>query len=361
MSENDSKFDFAEAYRKLQAGADRKIVVLREAAHRKVRKDLPKSTDRVVDLALLAFNIPVASARTPTWLEAIVKEKDPQFSLEHDRNEARVIATILLADMIESGFHGTPTLVMTGSLTGRRQTVDKEGIVLAARSALAGFGRNRRLRFSAKIAAAGWRDVSKSVLAAKAGDPASIHAALDVIAGEAKAAEARLVEKFNGALSELTGENRRLAEEVDLLWWRMGRWSYLLDRSISDIDERALPFVIGSDVAAMINVLPGPHGALGVIRDVLGAEADTRQTLKATFEAIPGIDRASLLEGVKSEVEPIASLNAGLRLYDDDSIAASIPAIFEKRSGVSIDTELTRFQIAVQAFYERMLIKSGWI
>jgi hypothetical protein len=54
-------------------------------------------------------------------------------------------------------------------------------------------------------------------------------------------------------------------------------------------------------------------------------------------------------------------LNAGLRLYDDDSIAASLPAIFAKRTGVSIDTELTRFQIAVQAFYERMLIKAGWI
>ncbi|RWE24775.1 MAG: hypothetical protein EOS41_14390 [Mesorhizobium sp.] len=361
MSENENTFDFAQAYRNLQAGADRKIVVAREAAHKKARKDLNKSADKLVDLAFLAFDIPVASTRTPTWLEAIVKEKDPQFSLEHDRNEARITATILLADMIQSGFHGTPALVLTASLAGRRQTVDEQAIVLAARSALAKIGRNRGLPFSTKIAAAGWRDLSKSILAAKAGDPTAIHTALEAVAAEAKAGEARLVEKFNGALSDLTNENRRLAEEVDLLWWRMGRWSYLLDRSFSEIDQRALPFVLGADVAMMINVLPGPHGALGIIRDMLGAEADTRQTFKSSFEAISVAERATLLKGVKADVVPIASLHAGLRLFDDDSIAASISTIFEKRTGVSIETELTRFQIAVQAFYERMLIKSGWI
>lgn len=361
MSENSGNFEFAEAYRKLQPGADRSIVGFREATHRKVRKDLHKYADRIVDLARLTFDIPVSGGRKPIWLEEIAKEKDIHFSLEHDRNEARIVATILLADMIASAFPGTSALVLTCSFAGRRQTVDQEAIVMAARSALAGMGRTRGLSFSTQIAAARWQDIGKTVLAAKAGDAATTHAALEAIAAEAKAAEVRMVEKFNGALTALTNENRRLAEEVDLLWWRMGRWSFLLDRPLSEIDERALPFVIGTDVAAMINVLPGPHGALGIIRDALGGEADTRQTIRDMFEAVPTADRASMLEDTKAEPDPIASLNAGLRLYDDDAIAASIPALFSKHSGLSIDTEMTRFEIAVQAFYERMLIKSGWI
>lgn len=360
MSGND-KFEFAEAYRKLQPGMDRSIIGFREAAHRKVRKDLPSNPDRIVDLARLAFDIPLSGGRTSVWLEEIVKEKDAHFSLEHDRNEARIVATILLADMIASGFPGTPALVLAGSFAGRRQTVDQEAIVMAARSALAGMSRTRRLGFRTQIAAARWQDIGKTVLAAKAGDAATIHTALEAIAAEAKASEVRMVEKFNSALSALTNENRRLAEEVDLLWWCMGRWSYLLDRPLSEIDGRALPFVIGTDVAAMINVLPGPHGALGIIRDALGAEADTRQTIKDTFEAVQAADRAALLRDLKSQPDPIALLNAGLRLYDDDAIAASIPALFAKHGGLSIETELTRFEIAVQAFYERMLIKSGWI
>ncbi|MBX9933699.1 MAG: hypothetical protein K2Y56_19630 [Methylobacterium sp.] len=360
MSEND-KFAFAEAYRKLQPGADRSIVGFREAAHRKVRKDLPKSEDKIVDLARLAFDIPVSSGQKPVWLEDILKEKDGHFSLEHDGNEARIVATILLADMIASGFAGTPALVLTGSFAGRRQTVDQEAIVMAARSGLADMGRTRRLGFRTQIAAARWQDIGKTVLAAKTGDAATIHTALEAIVTEAKASEARMVEKFNGALSALTNENRRLAEEVDLLWWRMGRWSYLLDRPLSEIHGQALPFVIGTDVAAMIHVLPGPHGALGIIRDALGGEANTRQTIKDTFEAVPTADRAALLQDTKTQPDPIALLNAGLRLYDDAAITASIPALFAKYGGLSIDTELTRFEIAVQAFYERMLIKSGWI
>jgi hypothetical protein len=361
MNENDSTFNFADAYLKLRPGADRKIVTARESAHKKAQKELAKDTNRIVDLALLAFDLSVTDDRAPTWLESIVNEKDPHFSLERDRNEARIIATILLAERIHSGYRGTPALVMTGSLGGCRQTPDHEAIVLAARSLLARLGRNRGLRFDARLARPAWRDVSKALSAAKAGDPPSMNVAIDAIAKEAKDAETRLVETFNTALGQLTEENRRLAEEVDLLWWRMSRWSFLLDRSLSEIDDCALPFVAGTDVATMITVLPGPHGALGVIRDILGAAADERQTLRSTFEAIPAADRTSLLKDVKPDIQPIASLNAGLRLYDDDSIAASLPTIFGKRTGVSIDTELTRFQIAVQAFYERMLIKSGWI
>ncbi|MBY6153378.1 hypothetical protein KUV47_09160 [Vannielia litorea] len=361
MSENDSAFDFDDAYGKLQRGADTKIVAARRFAHRKAQKELAKDTDKIVDLAFLAFDIPVTGDRAMTWLEAIVNEKDPRFSLDRDRNEARIIATILLAERIQNGYQATPALVMTASLGGRRQTPDQEAIVMAARSLLARLGRHRGLRFDARLARPAWRDVGKALAAAKAGDPTSMNAAIDAIANEAKDAEKRLVETFNNALRELTEENCRLAEEVDLLWWRMSRWSYLLDRPLSEIDERALPFVAGTDVATLITVLPGPHGALGVIRNILGATADEPQTLKSTFETITASDRASLLKDVKPDVQPIASLNAGLRLYDDDSIAASLPAVFAKRTGVSIDTELTRFQIAVQAFYERMLIKSGWI
>ncbi|MBN4097049.1 GTPase-associated system all-helical protein GASH [Methylobacterium sp. OT2] len=361
MSENNSTFDFAATYLKLQPGADRKIITAREFAHRKAQKELVKDTNKIVDLAFLAFDIPVTGNRAPTWLEAIVNEKDPHFSLERGRNEARIIATMLLAERIHDGYQATPALVMTGSLGGRRQTVDHEAIVMAARSLLARLGRARGLRFDARLARPAWRDVTKTVAAAKGGDSLSINAAIEAVAKEAKDAEMRLVDTFNNVLGQLTNENRRLAEEVDLLWWRMSRWSYLLDRPLSEIDERALPFVAGTDVATMITVLPGPHGALGVIRDILGPAADEVQTLRSTFEAIPAADRASLLKDVTPDVQPIASLNAGLQLYVDDSIAASLPAIFARRTGVSIDTELTRFQIAVQSFYERALIKSGWI
>lgn len=359
MSENESKFDFAGAYRKLQVSADRKDVIAREAAHKKVRKDLPNSASRIVDLALLAFDIPRGD-RSLTWLEAIVKEKDPHFSLEIDAHEARIIATLLLADMVSSGLPGTPALVMSGCLAGRRRMVDDDQVVLAARNSLASMGRTRGLAFSTKLSAPRWSDVSKAIAEAQPTNPATITEALKVIAEEAKAAEVRLVEKFNRALGDLTKENRRLAEEVDLLWWRMGRWSYLLDRPLSDIAEPALPFVVGTDVAAMINVLPGPHGALGVIRDALGPDADAKQTIKATIEAIPAPDRERLLTDVTANLVSVTPLNAALRLYDDDSIAASVPVVFEKRNGVSIETGLTRFEIAAQAFYERVLIKSGW-
>lgn len=361
MSENVTAFEFSEAYRELQPAADRPIIAAREAAHKKLRAELPKATSKIVDLTLLAFGIPIPGGRSLEWLEAVVKEKDPHFSIKIDGQEARIIATLLLADMIVSGFRGTLALVLAASFAGRRQSADDDRIVLGARKALAGMGRSRGLAFKSRMAAAGWRDVTRSVAAAEAGDATAVHTALEAIVAEAKSAEVRLVEKFNGTLQDITSENRRLGEEVDLLWWHIGRRSYLLDRPLSEIEEHALSIVVGTDVAAMINDLPGPHGALGIIRQALGDGADTRQTIKAAFDAIPRPLRAQLLTDVTSELIPVASLNAGLRLYEDESVSASISAIFEKRTGVSINLELTRFEIAVQAFYERMLIKSGWV
>lgn len=361
MNGKTSVFEFSEAYRKLQPGADRATLAAREAAHGKLRPVLPKSPEKIVDLAFLAFDIPLPSGRSLEWLESVVREKDPHFSLKIDGQEARIVATLLLADIIASGFPDTPALVLAGSFAGRRPTVDDDRIVLEARKALAGMGRARGMSFGSRIGAAAWRDVSKSVANAKSGDPTAIHSALEAIATEAKTSEGRLVERFNAALQDLTRENLRLAEEVDLLWWHIGRTSYLLDKPLSEIDEKALPVVVGTDVAAMINVLPGPHGALGIIRQALGDHADARQTIKAAFDAISSSDRANLLKDANPDPAPIATLNAGLRLHDDEAIAASVSAIFEKRTGVSIDLELSRYEIAVQAFYERMLIKSGWV
>lgn len=361
MSENVSGFEFSASYRRLQPAAERSVIAAREAAHKKLRAEVPRSEAKIVDLALLAFGIPIGGGRSPDWLESVVKEKDQHFSLEMDGHEARIIATVLLADMVSSGYPGTPALVIACSFAGRRQTVDDDRIVVEARKSLAALGRARGFSFKSKIATPAWRDVGKTVNAAKAGDAIAVHAAIDAVAAEAKTSEARLTSKFNETLEDITRENRRLAEEVDLLWWHMGRTSYLLERPLSDIEENALPIVVGTDVAAMINVLPGPHGALGVIRQALGDQADARQTVKAAFDAISSTDRAKLLRDVTPDPVPVATLNVGLRLHDDETIAASIPTIFEKRTGVSIKTELSRYEIAVQAFYERMLIKSGWV
>ncbi len=360
MTKDGAGFSFPERYRTLQPTAERAIVSAREAAHKKLQAQVTRSTSKIVDLVYLAFGMPIPDGKSLVWLEEAVKEQDPQFSLAMDGREAQIIDTLLLADRIASGNQGTPALVLVGSFGGRRSTVDGGRMVASAQKALAWMGRSRGLAFEKRLAAPGWRDVTKVVSETAAGTPASFLAAVEAVATEAKATEARLVTEFNRALDALTNENRRLAEEVDLLWWHTGRRSYLLDRPMSEIDECMLPFVVGTDVAAMINVLPGPHGALGIIHQSLGPGAVVKQSIKASLEGFTHEDRIRMLEGVPTPVPPVASLSLGLHLFADEAMARATPAVFEKRTSVSMEAELSRFDIAVQAFYERMFIKVGW-
>ncbi|NDV88596.1 hypothetical protein GTW51_17990 [Aurantimonas aggregata] len=361
MSNSENTFSFIDRYKGFQPVADRSIVEARRASHKRLRTETGKSAEKIVSIVCLSFGILEHQDNSQSWIEGIVKEKDPHFSLSRDVNEARIIATLVLEDLIASGYKITPAMVLVGSFCGRRRTVDNGEIVAAARASLASQGRSRGLRYENRIAAPAWRDVSKTLSAAKAGDAASLHAAIEAVAGEAKEAEKRLTAKFNEALTDLTVENRRLAEEVDLLWWHIGRWSYLLDRPLSEIDDHALPFLVGVDIATMINVLPGPHGALGIIRDALGPEADAEQSIAETLTALGDQDRAILLKGISKPIGVVSSLHFGLGLLDEESLASAVPAVFQKRTSLSMEAKLSRFEIAVQAFYERMFMKLDWL
>lgn len=110
----------------------------------------------------------------------------------------------------------------------------------------------------------------------------------------------------------------------------------------------------------MVNTLPGPHGALGIVRKALGASADDRQTIEATLKAVEPDDRAKLLVGARDK-DVIASLNHGLALLNDEATADSFAKTFLKRTALSAGTELTRFEIAAQAYFERLFIKGRWL
>ncbi|MBZ6077575.1 GTPase-associated system all-helical protein GASH [Microvirga puerhi] len=362
MASSSNDFNFSEAYRNLQPTADRSITAARENAHRALRAEAPKSVQKLVDLTRLAFGLPVPEeSALEEWFEKPVRKKDAHFSLQIDKEEAARIATLVLSDIIQSRYPSTPALVIAASFSGRRSSPDNGKIVLDAKRALAEAARNRGLSFNAKIDPPQSQDVSKTINAAAASlDSDTVKTALAAVNGEAKSLTSRLIVNINNALQALTAENRRLAEEVDLLWWHLGGYSYVLDRPLSEFDDLALPLVVGNDVAAMVNVLPGPHGALGIIKRALGSTALNEQKISETLKALPSESRPAFLGGGASGANDIAVLNFGVKTLVDEGTGA-LGRSFQKITGFSGETKLTRYQIALQAYYERLFIKHGWL
>lgn len=360
---DDDAFDFADVFREFYPSAERSLVEARVAALTELSTEARKSVGKIVGLTRIAYDIPLAdSDETGEWLQATIREKEAGFSLVRDREDARIISAIVLDSILHAGnCDRVATLLMAATFAGKRRAPGDGKLEITARDLFSDAARNRGLEFNARISKSQWRETSKATNSVATNfDATTVIAAIQAVAAEAKAAEARAIEKFNTALNQLTAENVRLAEEVDLLWWHLGGQSYILQRPLASIETTSLPFVIGSDVAQMVNTLPGPHGALGIVREALGTSAGDRQTLGATLKAVEPDDRSKLLVDARDK-DVIASLNFGLALLDDEMTAGSFAKTFQKRTALSPDTELTRFDIATQAYFERLFINERWL
>lgn len=360
---DDDAFDFADAFRELLPTAERSLVEARVATLTKLSAEARKSVEKIVGLTHIAYNIPLVDGdEAGEWLQATIREKEAGFSLSRDREDARIMSAIILDSILQAGnYQRVATLLLAATFADQRHAPGEGKLEHSARDIFLESARNRGLKFSTRVSKSRWPETSKATASIATNlDAATVKTAIDAVVAEAKAAEARAIEKFNSALDQLTTENVRLAEEVDLLWWHLGGWSYILKRPLDSIDATSLPFVIGSDVAEMVNDLPGPHGALGIIRKTLGTSADERQTIEATLKAVEPDDRALLLVGTRDS-DVIASLNHGLALLDNESTADSFAKTFQKRTALTSDTELTRFEIAAQAYFERLFIRGRWL
>ena len=360
---DDDAFDFADAFRELLPTAERSLVEARVAALTKLSTEARKSVEKIVGLTHIAYNIPLVDGdEAGEWLQATIREKEAGFSLSRDREDARIMSAIILDSILQAGsYPRVATLLLAATFADQRHAPGDGKLELSARDIFSESARNRGLKFSTRVSKSRWPETSKATASiATTLDAATVKTAIEAVVAEAKAAEARAIEKFNSALDQLTTENVRLAEEVDLLWWHLGGRSYILERPLDSVEATSLPFVIGSDVAQMVNDLPGPHGALGIIRKALGASADDKQTIEVTLKAIKSEDRDKLLVGARDK-DVIASLHYGLALLDDEVTADSFAKTFQKRTALSPSAELTRFEIAAQAYFERLFIKGRWL
>jgi hypothetical protein len=294
------------------------------------------------------------------WLDGIMKADDPTFSIQHDTEEAARIASLVLKSRLDANLTGTPVLVHAAAFAGKRQTVDNHALSHASRKSLQALVRRR-----------GFSLQRPSISGGKAASVASLITKLEAGTGETNQTQVlqamlgdygsqikQLAASANGAVEVVFNENRRLAEEVDLLWWHLGGHSFLLDQPLDEVPEIAKPIVIGMDVGEMVNVLPGPFGVYGIIRKALGSAADTSIKLSEAVKAITS-DHASLVSK-KPNRYAVAPVHAAV----SDTLISETPVSgpqFKRNTGLSYDIKLTAYELALQAYHERVLSKLDWI
>jgi hypothetical protein len=346
-------FDFMTSYRKLVPQASREIVDARQKAHSQLR---PKITtmQHIYDLCRLAFQLDPHSPGLTAWFEVPVKAADPQFSLEIDKAEAGRIASLLLRDHIISGAGAyTALVVLTASYCGQRTTVDDNALLVLAKDKVTSVAKLQRKLSSAAIKAP---LLAMPAVATKAIEPnppttEGLSIAFEAVMKSAEEALATLAELANDAVTASRADTERLAEEVDMLWWYLGDWCDLLGKARTSIDSTNSALVSGIELGSLVQRIPGPHGAYGLLLRSAGEAAEKKTTLGAAVTSFGNADARKLGSptSLPAWAKPIFPVHAALQSATEGT---------NDRQDVS-EIEMGAYEIGLQAYRERMLINYG--
>ena len=354
-----AEFKFIEVYRRIAPEAGREIVTARHNGHDKLYPLLEQTMERVYDVCRLAFQLPQSSIAVVEWFEKTVKEFDPQFSIEHDRAEAGRIASMLLRDLIWQGNTKAAFAILVCSFCGRRSPIDDE-LLVVARDAVRDAARERRIVLAEKqIATPRARANLQATIDAvqQSWSADSTRAALDAVIADLQRRIKQTTSSAADAHRSLRGDVIRLAEEVDMLWWHIGDWSETLDRPRTDLPIEAIGVVSGVELGDFVRDVPGPYGAYGILRRTLGKTSDRKAKLKDAVSSI-GEDVKKLARRLPQSAMAVFPVHAALDMAADrgrDEWAAA----FDQTASDIKDFDLGYFELAVQAFRERVLINYG--
>lgn len=343
-------FEFMTAYRKLVPQTPREVVDARQKAYSHLSPQV-NAMPRIYDLCRLAFQLDPQGPEVTTWFEQPIKESDPQFSIEIDKAEAGRLASLLLREHIAGGAGPYSALaVVTASFCGKRSTVDDNIVMIEAKDALTSEAKRQRELASSKVQGP---QLALSPAALKALEPNpptpdSIKGTLEQVTKAASDAFAALTKQANEAIAASRGDTQRLAEEVDMLWWHLGDWSDLVGKSRSKIKGVALPLVSGIELGSLVQRIPGPYGAYGLLSRSASSVDNT--TLTAAIKSLSKDDVTKLAstQPLPAFTRPLFPVHAALSGGVNDLKSVS-------------DIELDALDIALQAYRERMLINYGGI
>jgi len=354
------QFKFLDAYRLMVPSAASELIEARRKSHDKILPLASKDFKKVYDLCRLAFRLPNDTANFAEWFELPVKEFDVRFSIAIDSAETARISALLLRDLISRGTAHYSLLVLATSYCGRRAPEGGGALLKEAQIATVYAGKELAVVLAEKkVAVPAGKDLKTEFEAMAASFvAATAQAAMTILVNDVRGGMAKLATSANEAMTSLRNDAVRLADEVDMLWWHIGDWSDLLEKSRESLGAQATAIASGVELGSLVRQVPGPYGAYGILRRTTGKNSNEKTTLKKSIAAIDSTDLKLLARQLPTSALSIFPVHAALKLATENN-AGAWATEFERQVPEVVDIEVSNYELAVQAFRERVTIEFG--
>jgi hypothetical protein len=355
-----SQLNLADLYKSANITLSAQGFTDRETAFVTLGKSL--SAQQIVDLVRIYFGIQSANTNVE-WFSKGFASTDSPFSLADNRREASLLAGSLLLANLAAGSPFGGVAVAAASIGGKRApAVDAidSGTFETSLKNLA-VRKQRPRSYATNLKPLGRSTVTKDKLAAATGFPAladDIYLANE----ESYSATKTSLGEVQNLLSRLGSDLAEAREEIEMLWWIIGGWSRSLHRSFADIGIPLSAVSAGFDLADLSLTVHGPYAAHAMFARVLA----TGKKQKESGASIATIGDSVTADTVKLlNISPkaishgeICPLTYALLKGSEGGKGAGWHHSFQDTSGIDTALQLTLVEIAMQAMYERLVLRS---
>lgn len=349
---------FSNWYARMTLSQDAELAEHRWGAIQQYVKNIDKTN--IAMLAKLAFRVKpqMSSPEVATLREALAGEG----GMPGD-DELIMLSASTLASAIHSANDATAalaaTLVACVSCGGLRKPKQPMDLIAMADNILRSLSETSRRRPSLEkvkfVTPTVDKDDETILQAVSTGEILQIAQAIAALTDKALSAMARRQREFEANVQKYVNIQD---EELDILWWLEGGYSFGLNLDFSKIMTEHRPLAIACELEQLVKVLPGPP-ALASLFSRTGLQDAELLSIPNAVQSMPQEWLNSVVEGLESaEISAVATpiLFSILRRHEVDGADNWIEPWYTT-TGLPREAQLSPLQIATAAYREFSLVR----
>jgi len=350
-----SEFKFADRYAEAGLKPSAELINLRSETAERITSGI--TNQFVLDLAAAYYGSPDVDL---SWLKDEFAKEDASFSLVNNEREMRVLAAVMLGQLIAQGNSVAILSVTIGNVTGKRRPPESEWLVAEAKEALGRASVSARApkKLETKIVPTSSKDLAKEIAQ---NDWAILLTTLGKISSEAQLTTKDMASQTTGALRELSRQMSLMREESQMLWWLFGGHSRALERSFSTMAPPQAALVGAVDLGTLTTFSSlGPVAAPAMLERVIALAKKPKgppsRELSTTIDTFATADLA-FLQVFHTKLPPrLAPITTAIDLAC--TIGTGVwYSRFKALTGFEASIEFNPLPLAEQLYWEHLLEK----
>lgn len=349
-------FNFADRYAEAGLAPNAQVITAREAPASRIVDNI--TDPQILALAAVYYE---SSDVELTWLRDEFAKEDASFSLVNNARETRVLAAVILGELIANESNEAILAVITGNVAGHRQSSQCEWLISDAKNFLGKLSVSHRKpgKIETKITSAVTPKLAEEIAEVSDQDWDALRIAVGKIRTESISSNRTTSSQTTSALNELSRQLSYMREESQILWWLFGGHSRLLKCSFASLSIPQAAIVGAVDLGSLTTYSSlGPVAAPAVLeRVLLMAKKSKAQTACELAAAIDGLSAEHLdcLTVYPEKLPPrIAPITAAIDMARTMG-TGNWHARFKAKTGFDASLQFEPLELSEQLYFENLL------